>query len=311
MIRPLAIAVVVALAVLPASSRAEGSGPVIEHEPITSARTGAPLRIRARIRTQAGRTAFEPTAFVQVAGIVGYTRVAMKEVPGAEGQFEAEVPAALITGDFDYYLESFDSEGDGPGRVGLPEAPLRVLIAAAAPVPVPADKPVAPRLDPRPPPAEPLIVSQPPRPAFRSRSQLPTLALFAAAGLSFGLASAATVGHQALKREFEDSIESNDDGNMRGNLYQTGNTLGTVSVGGFIAAAVLLTSGIVYRAWPDSEIEPEPEPAAKPEVEPLARPAPEPEPAAKPKVEPQPKPEPRPAPKPAPRPAPEADEWKD
>jgi hypothetical protein len=174
----------------------------------------------------------------------------MRTVPGSDVLYEAEVPAALISGDFDYYIESFDSEGDGPGRVGTPEMPLRVLIAAAAPAPAQTDKPVAANLAPRPAPAAPVIVTQTNRPLVQSRSQLPTFALFAAAGVSIGLAAIASVGHQALKDELESSSRSDQKTHLPGDQYKLGNTLGAVSVGGFIAGGVFLASGIAYEAWP-------------------------------------------------------------
>jgi hypothetical protein len=254
MSRTLSVALALALAAAPFSARAQASLPSIAHEPISKARVGEPLAIRARISTQPGRSAFEPTVFVRVAGIDGYTRIAMKPAPGGQGLFEAQIPAALVAADFDYYLETFDSEGDGPARVGTPETPLRVLVAAAAPPvpPAPKDAPAAARLAPPAPKVDALVVNQQSKPLVMPRSQLPTFLLFAATGVSLGLATFATVGRQQIISEIDRSA-SGEEEKISGRLYQTGETLGRVSVGGFAAAGVFLTSAIVYLAWPDAE----------------------------------------------------------
>jgi hypothetical protein len=54
-----------------------------------------------------------------------------------EGQlFAARVPAEIAGNDFEYFLEAFDEDGNGPFRKGSPEAPLRISSLPPAPPPL-------------------------------------------------------------------------------------------------------------------------------------------------------------------------------
>ncbi len=122
------------------SAWAQDLAPVIDHQPTARAARGQPLEIQARITSVSGKAIYEPTVLVRVAGISGFSRVSMHRVAGSSDVYAAEVPAALTTGDFDYYIEAFDEDGNGPGRAGTPEYPLHVAVGgsgAATPPPPP------------------------------------------------------------------------------------------------------------------------------------------------------------------------------
>lgn len=114
------------------------AAPTLDHEALSSFPKGEAVILKARIRSPIGKKIFAPTAFIRVAGIEGFARVALEPVAGVPDMFTALLPAGLAQGDFEYYLEAFDEEGNGPTRVGAPKAPLRVkAIASMATVPPP------------------------------------------------------------------------------------------------------------------------------------------------------------------------------
>lgn len=99
--------------------------PEIAHEPLEHFVAGSPVTLTAKIRSPAGRRVFTPTAFVRLAGIEGYIRVPMVASDGPDG-FVARIPQGLTQTEFEYYLEAFDEDGNGPARLGSPKAPFRV-----------------------------------------------------------------------------------------------------------------------------------------------------------------------------------------
>src|SRR5207245_2073373 len=99
---------------------------------------------------------FQPMVFIRVAGITGFTRVQMNPVAGVNDLFTAEVPMSLTAEDFDYYIEAFDEDGNGPARVGSPESPLHVSVGAAGPPSVARPAPPPPAERPKPLPSEPI-----------------------------------------------------------------------------------------------------------------------------------------------------------
>jgi hypothetical protein len=106
--------------------------PRIDHKPATRAARGEPVEIRARIVSVSGKAVYQPTVFLRVAGITGFSRVTMTPIPQMKDLFIAEIPASLAAGDFDYYIEAFDEDGNGPARAGTPEKPIHVAVGAGA-----------------------------------------------------------------------------------------------------------------------------------------------------------------------------------
>jgi hypothetical protein len=118
---------------MPAARAASpGATPIIVHQPLSTYSAGDSVTLRARIRSPAGKQIFSPAVFVRAAGTKELSRIALQPVAGEADVFAAQIPATLTRGDFEYYVESFDEEGNGPARVGSPEAPLRAKVAATA-----------------------------------------------------------------------------------------------------------------------------------------------------------------------------------
>jgi hypothetical protein len=139
--RWLSTSLLLASALFPLAARAQDLSPKIDHQAVAAATKGEPLILRARLVSMSGMPIAEPAAFVRLPGVTGFSRLPMKPDLAFQGLYAAEIPASYVVGDLDYYLESFDADGNGPGRAGSPEAPFHVVVsapapAAAAPAPV-------------------------------------------------------------------------------------------------------------------------------------------------------------------------------
>ena len=78
-------------------ARGQDLSPRIDHKPTTAANKGQAVEIRARIMSVSGKAIYEPTVFVRVAGITGFTKVSMHLVAGMKDLFVADVPASLAS----------------------------------------------------------------------------------------------------------------------------------------------------------------------------------------------------------------------
>lgn len=136
-------------------------GPVIEHAPVTSCTRNAILTLSATIRAAPGKAIFEPKVFVRVKRVDGFVRLAMEPVAGVKDGFAAQLPAALTQSDFDYYLEAFDEDGNGPSRKGSPKAPIHVKTTEPPALPPPPPPPPAPIARPEPAQAAPVAKAEP------------------------------------------------------------------------------------------------------------------------------------------------------
>jgi hypothetical protein len=126
-------ALALALWCAPRAAASQELPPHLDHQALTRAIHGEPVVLRAVITSPIGRTIAEASAFVRLAGVTRFSRVPMRADATVPGLFFAKLPEGLVTGDFDYYLEAFDADGNGPARAGSPEAPLRVSVTAPAP----------------------------------------------------------------------------------------------------------------------------------------------------------------------------------
>jgi len=137
-IRPAFFAVLAGLlALTPSASRAQAPSatPVISHDALSSCPKGELVTIKALIRSPIGKRIFSPAVFVRATGSRGLARVPMTPVAGEENSYQAQIPSGLTQSDFEYYVEAFDVEGNGPARVGGPDAPIQVKLATASPPP--------------------------------------------------------------------------------------------------------------------------------------------------------------------------------
>lgn len=123
-----------------AGAEADAEAPAITHRAVEQAVEGQALIIRARIEDPSG--VFAPSVYIRVEGMdASYVAIAMRAVDGEPGVFEAVVPAARLQGDLSYFVEAFDELGNGPARVGAPEAPLEVAVVPEAALPKPRRPP--------------------------------------------------------------------------------------------------------------------------------------------------------------------------
>ncbi|MEM7675527.1 MAG: hypothetical protein AAF449_05940 [Myxococcota bacterium] len=115
------------------SSAADRAPPIIHHKPLVEAVRNAPLIIEATIVDPSG--VFAPTIFLRRVGELQYDSIQMQEkLRGETRVFVAELPPQRVANDFEYFVEAFDTEGNGPARRGTPEVPLRVRLVAAPPL---------------------------------------------------------------------------------------------------------------------------------------------------------------------------------
>lgn len=107
------------------------SAPVtLRHAPPQSAVRDVELVLRATIAAKEG--VFLPTLFYRTAGDTRYYSLPMLPVPGSIDIYVASVPAIFVSQSLEYYLEAYDRQLNGPGRVGSPEAPLSVNVVDAS-----------------------------------------------------------------------------------------------------------------------------------------------------------------------------------
>lgn len=144
----------------PASAWAQGEDlepPVIQHQPQEQAVQGAPLVLRAVIIDASG--VFQPAVYVRSVGRhENYLSIAMVQ-EGAPSHYQATIPASRVEGTLEYFIEAFDEHGNGPARVGRPDAPIR-LRAVLPSLAQPSDSPgVQDRVD-APPPTEASVFRQ-------------------------------------------------------------------------------------------------------------------------------------------------------
>jgi hypothetical protein len=131
-----------AILISTAARAVDNEGPVITHTPVTSAAPGGYVEVIAKI-TDASK--FFPQVFYRYDSSGGWLKpLDMKPVKGQPNTFGANFPVRGTT--IEYYIEAYDELGNGPGRAGSPEAPLRVRVGAepkvsAAPPPAAAPSP--------------------------------------------------------------------------------------------------------------------------------------------------------------------------
>lgn len=118
------------LLVLAAAASADDiDPPTLQHDPLSTAPRQTELRVTADISDPSG--IFGAVVLWRLAGETSYTSIDMKEE--SAGRFVALIAASKVTADLEYYVEAFDSNGNGPTRAGTPAAPLRARLVEALP----------------------------------------------------------------------------------------------------------------------------------------------------------------------------------
>ena len=110
---------------LPSLPEEDTQPPAIGHDPVRKAARGAPLRVVARI--------------VDERSAVGDAQACWRNLfhidfqceplrAAGEDEYAALIPASAVADGFAYYLEAYDSLGNGPARSGSPDLPHAVAV---------------------------------------------------------------------------------------------------------------------------------------------------------------------------------------
>ncbi len=236
------------------------NAPKVEHTPLSRAERGKPQFVRAKIKSATGAKIFDPAVLVRVKGATTFSRFSMLSDGGQPDRFVAELPASLISGDFGYYIEAFDDDGNGPGRAGAPESPLKVSVGSLdAPVARSSDVPPPP---PPPPPEKVRVIPAASsggtvtRPAPEGRSKMPTIALGAAGGAAAAAAVICGVLTSQYTTAFDASVR--DGWRMTASDYRSGQTFAMATNVTAVAAGVLAAGALIYAVWPSGGGKPSP-----------------------------------------------------
>ncbi len=109
-----------------AQAQADTAPPAITPQPVAAPTPGQPLVVTCDITDRSG--IFAPLVYWRLAGTTQFAQAELKNVGGSH--FKATIPLPPGASGVEYYLEAYDSEGNGPTWVGSPTAPLEVAIAA-------------------------------------------------------------------------------------------------------------------------------------------------------------------------------------
>jgi hypothetical protein len=107
----------------------DGEPPQLTHQPVAAGTRGKPLTVAAHAVDANG--VFGPILYVRRRGLgtgdyVPIRMIASKIVPG---DYSVDVPAALTNVEgLEYYIEAWDTAGNGPARAGSSEVPMAVAI---------------------------------------------------------------------------------------------------------------------------------------------------------------------------------------
>ena len=150
----------------PEEKKPAGAPPAISHSTVSKAVKGQSIEIAAKLVGDTGVSAAK--VLFRKVGEKEFKELPMGDIGG--DNYTATMPASMVTGDLEYYLEAYDRHGNGPGRSGGPQVPYTITVAEKAPEPPPTvvinrsaeDKVGA--AAPPPPPARPRLVKAPFKP---------------------------------------------------------------------------------------------------------------------------------------------------
>ncbi len=116
------------LPVTPARAAEDTQPPVIAVTPCETFQKDRPFSIAARFGDASAL--FDPKLVYHFAGERVWKHVVFKQ----DGElWRATIPQKELTGALEYFVEVFDENGNGPSRVGSPEAPLFARVVKKAP----------------------------------------------------------------------------------------------------------------------------------------------------------------------------------
>ncbi len=115
-----------AMIVASPSQARDRKAPEIKHKAVHQAFRGQPLKIKAKITDRSGL--FEPTLYYRTGHSGTFKRLPL-ELQGK--LYQASIPASDLSGkSVEYFIESYDQQGNGPARFASPNKPIKVIIKA-------------------------------------------------------------------------------------------------------------------------------------------------------------------------------------
>ncbi len=138
--RPTALVLASLITALPARAQQSGdtSPPVIRFSPCETFQKDRPFSVAARFADESAL--FEPKLVYRLVSEKTWRHVNFAR----DGDlWRATIARGELTGAFAYFVEVFDENGNGPSRIGSPEAPLFARAVRRAPE-CPLPEPIAP-----------------------------------------------------------------------------------------------------------------------------------------------------------------------
>ena len=112
--------------------------PQVVHEPCDYYQRGQSMKIIAQFYDES--KVFDPKVIFRTKKFSTWRSASFRKVPGNQN-FVATIPARLLRGGLDYFIQVYDESGNGPTRYGDKDSPIRLLPKRNAPecVQVPTD----------------------------------------------------------------------------------------------------------------------------------------------------------------------------
>jgi hypothetical protein len=127
---------VVVVLFLALAAAEDSSPPTLVHSDVQIAVRERPLVIEATITDENG--VFDPVVLWRVGADGPFARTPLEDAGG--GLFRATLPPDVLVADVDYFIEAYDSLGNGPARHGTEDLPVHVRLVAAADLPKPTEQ---------------------------------------------------------------------------------------------------------------------------------------------------------------------------
>lgn len=121
--------IVVAALCAPAAAE-DNLPPQIVHEPCEFYQKGKPYTVIARIYDDS--PLFDPKVVYRSSRVKDWRSASFSKAAGSD-DFKATIRSRDLRGPLEYFIETFDENGNGPARYGSPDAPVRVLSSDEAP----------------------------------------------------------------------------------------------------------------------------------------------------------------------------------
>jgi hypothetical protein len=207
---------------------------------------------------------YKPTLLVRPPGIPTFSRIELRPLADVPDIFVATIPGSLVTDSFDYYLETFDKDGNGPSNSGTEAEPWHVQVAPVAEEPkpeVPTTTTPPPDVPPATTPTPQVMAPPPPVPvAPKPPPETPTpiaayatlgagTAVIVAGAIVLGVGGSNFAGWQTDEQDLaaHNAAANSLIGFNLQPLHQQANT--ELTAGGLLLGAGIVTVGVGLYLW--------------------------------------------------------------